>query len=153
LDIGALAERDSGEGFWSAGPSIALELPLFDQGQARVARAESALRQEERRLEALAVEIRSQIRATRSRLLADRSIVEFYRSSFLPQRARITAESLLQYNAMQIGLYQLLVAKQSELNANREYVEAVRDYWTSKAQLALAVGGRSGSASAPGVLP
>jgi outer membrane protein, heavy metal efflux system len=153
LDIGALAERDSGEGFWSAGPSIALELPLFDQGQARVARAESALRQEERRLEQLAVEIRSQVRATRSRLLADRSIVEFYRSSFLPQRARITAESLLQYNAMQIGLYQLLVAKQGELNANREYVEAVRDYWTSKAQLALALGGRTGAGDAQSMLP
>jgi len=151
LDIGALAERDSGEGFWSAGPSIALELPVFDQGQARVARAESALRLEERRLEQLAIEIRSQVRVSRSRLLANRSIVEFYGSTFVPQRARITAESLLQYNAMQIGLYQLLVAKQGELNASREFVEAVRDYWTAKAQLTLAVGGRAGAAAGDGV--
>jgi len=142
LDIGAIAERDSGEGFWSAGPSIALELPIFDQGQARVARAESALRQQERRMEQLAIDIRSQVRAGKSQLVADRNVVEFYRTVLLPQKARITAESLLQYNAMQVGLYQLLVAKQSEVNASREYVEAIRDYWTAKARLAQALGGR-----------
>ena len=52
---------------------------------------------------------------------------------------------------MQIGLYQLLVAKQGELNASREFVEAVRDYWTAKAQLTLAVGGRAGAAAGDGV--
>jgi cobalt-zinc-cadmium efflux system outer membrane protein len=142
LDIGAIAERDSGEGFWSAGPSIALELPVFDQGQARVARAESALRQQERRMEQLAIDIRSQVRVGKSQVVADRNVVEFYRAVLLPQRMRITGESLLQYNAMQVGLYQLLSAKQSELNASREYVEAIRDYWTAKARLAQALGGR-----------
>lgn len=38
-DIGATAERDT-DGQWVAGPSLSLELPIFDQRQARIAREE-----------------------------------------------------------------------------------------------------------------
>lgn len=152
LDIGALVERDAGEGFWTVGPTLSLELPIFDQGQARVARAEALLRERERRLEELAVDIRSEVRSARNTLVAARNVVDFYRRVLIPQRRKITSESLLQYNAMQIGLFQLLVAKQNEVTANREYIESVRDYWTARADLELALGGplpQSGGGGAP----
>ena len=46
------------------------------------------------------------------------------------------------YDAMLLGVYQLLMAKQSEVNAYREYIEAVRDYWMARADLERATGGR-----------
>ena len=41
------------------GPTFRLELPLFNQGQARVAKSEAELRRAERKLEGLAIDIRS----------------------------------------------------------------------------------------------
>ena len=42
---------------------------------------------------------------------------------------------------MQVSLFDLLRAKQDEVNAGREYVEALRDYWVARAELEKAVGG------------
>jgi cobalt-zinc-cadmium efflux system outer membrane protein len=43
---------------------------------------------------------------------------------------------------MLLGVYQLLLAKQAEVNAYREYIEAVRDYWIARSELEHALGGR-----------
>ena len=49
---------------------------------------------------------------------------------------------MLEYNAMQMGIFELLQAKQAEIDAGRDYVESLRDYWTARADLEKAVGGR-----------
>ena len=36
---------------------------------------------------------------------------------------------------MLLGVYQLLAAKQSEVNAYREAIEAARDYWLARVDL------------------
>ncbi len=59
----------------------------------------------------------------------------------MPLRHRVVEESQLQYNAMQISLFDLLRAKQEEVNAARQAVEAQRDYWVARANLEKAVGG------------
>jgi len=53
----------------------------------------------------------------------------------------VVEESQLQYNAMQISLFDLLRAKQEEVNVARQSVEAQRDYWVARAELEKAVGG------------
>jgi cobalt-zinc-cadmium efflux system outer membrane protein len=47
----------------------------------------------------------------------------------------------VQYNAMLMGTYDLLQAKDRELDAQRGAVEATRDYWIARAELERAVGG------------
>lgn len=42
---------------------------------------------------------------------------------------------------MLAGVFQLLQAKQDEINTHREYVEAQRDYWIARAELENALGG------------
>ena len=42
---------------------------------------------------------------------------------------------------MFISLYQLLAVKQGEVEARRGYLEALRDYWIARAELARALGG------------
>ncbi len=150
LQVGVATGHDT-EGNGTTGPTVSLELPIFDQGQARMARLEAQARQADDRLEEFAVRVRSEVREARGRLVQDRGIVEFYRRSVLPVRERILKQSQLHYNAMQIGLVQLLNARQGQTNAYREYVEALRDYWTARSDLELAVGGRmaSGATAAP----
>jgi cobalt-zinc-cadmium efflux system outer membrane protein len=136
-------------GHLALGPGGSIALPLFDQGQAGVARARALLRQSQRRLDALAIGVRSEVRVASARVSLARQVVERYRKTLVPLRERIVALSQQQYDAMLLGVYQLIVAKQNEVNAYREYIEAVRDYWLARSDLERAVGGRIGPPPAP----
>ncbi len=131
------------------GPGVALSLPIFDQGQASVARVRALRRQSEHRLNALAVEVRSQVRVARDRVVLARKLADGYRSALVPLRERVVALSQQQYDAMLLGVYQLIAAKQNEVDAYREYIEAVRDYWVARSDLERAVGGRITSGGKP----
>ena len=125
----------------STGPSISVPIPIFNQGQPASARANARMRQAEQRYLALAAEIRSDVRATRDKMLLARRQVDYFKSTALPTRTRVTEESQLQYNAMQITPFQLLQAKQEEVKTGADSIEALRDYWIARAELEKAVGG------------
>ena len=127
-----------------AGPNASVELPIFDQHQAAVARLEAQVRASELRYTALAVDIRSEVRVARGRVILTRRIVERYRTVLIPLRERLVALSQQEYDAMLIGVYQLILAKQNEVSAYREYIEAARDYWLARSDLERAVGGHIG---------
>ena len=74
-------------------------------------------------------------------MLLARQQVEYFKSTALPARTRVTEESQLEYNAMQLGPFQLLQAKQEEVKTGAESVEALRDYWVARSELEKAVGG------------
>jgi cobalt-zinc-cadmium efflux system outer membrane protein len=124
------------------GPSVALEIPLFDQRQAQIARLESFKRQGESELQALAIDVRSDVRSTRARVLTARAVVEDYGNVIVPNRESIVKLSQQSYDAMLLGVYQLILAKQNEFQAYREYIEALRDYWIATSDLERAIGGR-----------
>ncbi len=139
--IGVNAEHDLDHS-WVVGPTLDLELPLFDQGQPAIARLAAQYRRAKRNFEALAVNIRSEVRENRDALIAARDAAEYYQKVLLPQRQRVLRETLLQYNAMQKSNYDLLAAKEREQVAERGYVEALRDYWIARGELERAVGSR-----------
>jgi len=149
--LGVNAEHDLDHS-WVVGPTLDLEVPLFDQGQPAIARLAAQYRQASRTFEALAVNIRFEVRETRDALIAARDAAEYYQKVLLPQRQRVLRETLLQYNAMQKSNYDLLVAKEREQVAERGYVEALRDYWIARAELERAVGGRLADEAAVGLL-
>jgi cobalt-zinc-cadmium efflux system outer membrane protein len=140
-ELGIEGERDIDGGIWSIGPLLSLPIPIFDQGQATRAAGLAQLRQSEERFAALAIEIRSQVRRARTRLYAARVLAEHYRGVVLPLRQRIVQQSQLQYNGMQVGVFQLLQARQAQIDAGRSYVEAIKSYWLARAELEGAVGG------------
>lgn len=143
LEFGISRERDISREVVT-GPTLKLELPIFNQGQARVAKGQAQLRQAERRLEALAVEVRSEVREKRDRLTAKRDMAGFYIRDLVPERTRIVELTQLGYNAMLVGIFNVLTAKQEELRAQHGAVETLRDYWITRAELERAVGGALG---------
>jgi cobalt-zinc-cadmium efflux system outer membrane protein len=148
IEIGAdVARLKSGEVV--VGPNARIELPIFDQRQAVVERLESMSRTAELALQAKAVEVRSEVREARLRVVYARRLVERYKSVVVPLRERIVALSQLEYDAMLLGVYQLLLARQAEVTAYREYIEGVRDYWVARADLERAAGGRLAPVGAP----
>jgi outer membrane protein, heavy metal efflux system len=140
LDFGIESERET-DSQTRTGPTFAIELPIFNQGQARIARGEAVLRQSQDKFEALAVDVRSQIRELRDELTSKREIARFYQDELVPDQRRILNESLINYNAMAIGNFELFTTKAEEARTEREYIEAVRDYWITRAKLERAVGG------------
>jgi cobalt-zinc-cadmium efflux system outer membrane protein len=143
LDFGINSERET-DSQTRTGPTFAIELPIFNQGQARIARGEAALRQAQDKFEALAVDVRSRIRELRDELTSKREIANFYEEELLPDQRRILNESLTNYNAMAIGNFELFTTKAEEARTEREYIEAVRDYWITRTELERAVGGNLG---------
>lgn len=130
------------------GPSVMLEIPLFDQRQAAIAKLEAFKRQTDDNLRALAIDARSDVRAARARVLSSRAVVEQYTKVLVPTRENLVRLSQQQYDAMLLGVFQLIQAKQSELAAYRELIEAARDYWIARSDLERAVGTRLGPNSA-----
>lgn len=142
LDVGVSTERDASGGIRVLEPTLSLELPIFDQKQATIFRLESLLQQSERRKEQLAIEIRAEVRLALNRVLMSRTVIDHYRMTLLPLREKILALSQERYNGMLIGVYQLIMAKQAEIGAYREYIEGVRDYWIARVNLERAIGGK-----------
>ena len=137
------------DGTTTSGPSLSIPIPVFDTGRAARERAQAMFRQNQQRYAALAVEIRSSVRRVRDRMLAARNRAQFYRDDMVPLRTAIVDQTQLEYNAMLVGVFQLVQAKQAEIDAGRSYVEALQDYWIARAELQAAVGGRFESAAVP----
>ncbi len=141
VNIGVDTERDP-DGTRVTGPSWEAELPVFDQKQTPVARAQAQLRQNQNRVAALETQIRSEVRASLNHVQVSRQLIDRYRDEMIPLREKIVAETQKHYNFMLKGAFQLLQAKRDELNAYREYMNALQDYWQARTDLERAVGGR-----------
>ncbi|HWA12879.1 MAG TPA: TolC family protein [Burkholderiales bacterium] len=141
LDLGIDWEKDSGEPA-QVGPTLRLELPLFDQGQARIARYEALFRGAAERLSQVATDARSEAREKQGDLHAAWEISRQHAEALVPLRGRILAQTQLFYNGMLEGVYDLLADYRESAAAAQALVEAQRDYWIALAELERAVGGR-----------
>jgi cobalt-zinc-cadmium efflux system outer membrane protein len=140
IKIGVDTEREA-DGQRVTGPTLDLELPIFNQGQGEIAKLAAQYRQAQRELEAMAVNIRSEVREARDQLVAGRDLTSYIGKRLLPTQQEALHLTLQQYNFMLKGAYDLLLAKQNEVAAERSYIEAWRDYWIARAELERAVGG------------
>ena len=140
-EAGVVAEREP-EGEWAAGPVFSVPIPLFNQGQPAVAAARAQLRRARQQYAALAVDVRSRARAARDAVIAARDVAEHYRRVVLPLRNEIVEQTQLQYNAMQIGPFQLLIAKQQQIDAGAAYIRALQAYWQARTELDQILNGR-----------
>jgi outer membrane protein, heavy metal efflux system len=143
--VGSQAERN--DGAWEVGPKVDFSIPLFDQGQARLGRTAAELRRIQQEYYSLAVRIRAQARAVRDRLEGATDRAMYYRDILLPLHERIVNEAQLQYNAMQLGPFQLLRAREQQIQTAVAYIEALRDYWLARGDLGQLVSGRLPSSS------
>jgi cobalt-zinc-cadmium efflux system outer membrane protein len=123
------------------GPTFRLELPLFNQGQARVAKGEAELRRAERKVEALAIDIRADVRALHDKLAALRETARFYQNEIVPTQRVVTSGTQLRYNGMLTGNFDLFNARAEQADAEQKSIETLRDYWITRAELERAVGG------------
>jgi outer membrane protein TolC len=150
IGYGSLKESDEPT---RRGPSLELELPLFDQGGSRVYRDTTRLRQSEDRLAETVIRARSEVRERHNDLLAAHEQAARVQKSIVPLRRRMLAQTQLAYNGMLEGIYDLLESYRESVLSGQMAIDAVKDYWIALAELERAVGGRLPaplSASEPG---
>ena len=136
------AERENGY-------VIELELPLFDFGTSRVARAEATYMQALNRTAEVAVKAQSEVRESYAAYRTAFDLARHYRDEVVPLRKRISEENLLRYNGMLIGPFELLADAREQVGSITSYVEALRDYWVADTNLQTAISGRSPGATSP----
>ncbi|MCE9595715.1 MAG: TolC family protein [Planctomycetes bacterium] len=134
-EIGVTAKKEVGSSEWGVGPALGFSLPVFDTGSPRRAVAEAKLEEALARHIARAVEVRSAARRLRERVIALGAQAAFIRDAQLPKATRLVRETLRNYNAMQIGVFEVFAAKEQEIEAARNYVETLRDAWLARLDL------------------
>ncbi len=134
-------EGERGESY-KTGYEIAFELPLFDWGGARVARAEAVYMQALERAAHAAVSARSEVRESYAAYRSRWDIARHHRDELVPISRRISEENLLRYNGMLIGVFELLADARSQIGSVVSAIGAQRDFWIARADLEMAVFGR-----------
>ena len=138
-DAGAAFEREA-DGSKRLGPSVSLELPLFQQGQGRVVRAVAELEQAQAVQRELEIAIDADVQQQLQRVALASDAATGYREGLIPQREAIVARLQEQANFMIVDTFKVLLAKQQEYAAYDGYVDAVQDYWRARVALLRAVG-------------
>lgn len=140
FDLGVETEKSTGEKRIT-GPTLKIELPIFDQGQARVSAQEARYRQSEARLAEATVNAWSEIREAQHRTEHAYARVKLAKEQLVPLRSQIVEESTLHYNGMLIGVYDVLADARAQVSAVQAEIAALRDFWMAMADLQMAVGG------------
>jgi outer membrane protein TolC len=127
------------------GFELAVEIPIYDFGEARVRGAEETYMQAVNRLLERAVNVRSEAREAYQMYRGAYDIARHYEREVLPLRKIISDETMLNYNAMIKDLFALLAEARARISANSQSIEARRDFWLASVDLhAAIVGGRGG---------
>jgi outer membrane protein TolC len=123
------------------GYEVALELPLFDWGGARVARAQASYMQAVHRTGDIAVKARSEVRQAYASYRTAYDIARHYRDEVVPLRKQIADEVLLRYNGMLASTFELLVESREQLTSVNAAIAAQRDFWIADTNLQSAMNG------------
>ncbi len=140
FELGYERENET-DGARLRGPTAAVTIPLFDQGQAEVARARFSAEKTQARLDAMDAGIRNEVVSAGERLESRRAVALRYRDALLPLREAVVARTQEQVNFMFKGAFELILSRREQYDAYQAYLEAVRDYWLARIALRLATGG------------
>jgi len=158
FELGPAATKEDPEP-WKRGFEVSLELPIFDWGSARVAKAEAIYMQALHRVAETAVNAGSEVRGAYSAYRSAYDTAKRYRDEIVPLRRKIAEENMLRYNGMLIGVFDLLADARGLVAAVTAYIDALRGFWISESDLQATFNGppagrrAAGSMDAGGVAP
>ena len=139
LELGAARKSETGMPA-ERGYEVSIELPLFDWGGARSARAEALYMQSLRQVAETAVNARCQARERYLGYRAAWDLARHYRDEVLPLRKQISSEVLLRYNGMLASPFDLLSDAREQAAAVNATIEALKQFWSASADFEEAIG-------------
>ncbi|MBA3580886.1 MAG: TolC family protein [Gammaproteobacteria bacterium] len=130
------------DGPYKKGYEVSFELPLFDWGGAKVAKAEAVYMRQINLAAEAAINARSEVREAYFSYRSNFDIARHYRDDMVPTAKQISEENVLRYNGMLIGVFELLADARSQIMVVNEYIQAQRDFWLSQTDLQMSMIGK-----------
>ena len=147
LDAG-YTNKSTSEAPRENGYAISLELPLFDWGSARNAKAQALYEQSLQRTAGTAVKARSEVREAYSSYRTAYDLARHYRDEVVPLRKTISHEVLLRYNGMLASVFELLADAREQVASVNGAIATQRDFWIAQTELQSAINGSGPGAAA-----
>lgn len=138
-ELGIELENEEGERF--LGPTISVEVPIFDRGKIRQAKAAAELIEAERRLIALKRSVETDVRTSHQRVSARQRTTLAYQNRLVPSARTLAALARERFNVGTIDASDFLETQLAISEARLEAIDAAADYWEARVDLAKAVGG------------
>lgn len=136
------------------GFEVSFEIPIFDWGTARVAKAEATYMQAVSLAAEAAVNARSEVRKSYTTYRTTYDIAKHQRDEVVPIRKFIADENQLRYNGMLISVFDLLADARAQVIGVTVYIDSLRDFWIARADLdSVLVGRISPTLPAPATPP
>lgn len=129
---------------------IAFEIPIFDNGAARLRKGEVAYMKAAHELAKKAVDVRSEARSAHLAWTGTHKIARHYRDTLLPLRKAIEEEALLSYNGMITNTFELLADTRARMQSNLLAASARRDFWLADANMTAVLYGGGSEVAAGG---
>ncbi len=123
-EIQPRSDRDTDTDF-VIGPALSLELPIFDQNQAQIAKAKYAYQQATKTLEALERQLVQQVHGVLDRVETNWRLVRMYRDRSLPLATENLELSQEAYRLGRASFLSVLEAQRFLLSSRRDYVNAL----------------------------
>lgn len=138
-EIEPRSARDVGQDV-SLGPGLALELPIFDQNQAQIARARYELEQAARLLQRLERIVYQDVHSAIDQAQTAWQIAVFYRDEVLPQAQQSLDMSRESYHAGKASILSVLDAERTYLAARDSYAATLEESAAAMPRLERVVG-------------
>lgn len=122
------------------GPTLSLELPVFDQNQAQIAKAQFIYEQTVLNRAALLLDVTQETRSAYQRAHTAWDIASYYRDSFLPLLQENLELSRTAYRVGKLSLLPVLEAQKLLLASRGRYVETLREAAVAVTELEKAIG-------------
>lgn len=123
-----------------AGPTLSLELPLWDQNQAHITKADRLLEQSRQRRDALLVAVAQDIHSSLARVRTATENLAFYQAEVLPTAERTVSLAQEGYRAGRVPFSSLLEAQRAYLGARESELEALEAAVLAELELERATG-------------
>jgi outer membrane protein TolC len=130
------------------GYELELTLPLFDFGDARRLAGRATYLATLNRATQTGVDATSQVREQYANYRKAHDLAQLYRNEIVPLRKTIADETLLKYNGMLIGVFDLLAETRAQIGSVIQAIDAERDFWLADAALQATMLGKPMSLSA-----
>lgn len=133
------------------GYELDIRLPIFDWGTSQRAAMNAQSLAAANRYEATMRGASSQLRESYSAYRTAYDVARHYRDEIVPLRRTMGEETMLRYNGMLIGVFELLADTREQISSVSAAINAYQQFWLADAALAASMTGKPTSAGAMSV--